>query len=152
MDHLVILDQNQQRLKAGDLLSYGCSSLALPLQPAEANSRAGVPIDQLDGALRKWHNCRKCAVTSSSDQCGTHYQFDMFYRRCGNVLPSCARSICECDLQLTMDLASSSFQSQHAHGALVKGDKCVTRSPGQYLACCQLRHGLFTLYNERTTS
>lgn len=155
MDHMVILDQNQQRLKASDLVSYGCSSLALSLQPGVANPRAGAPIDKLDGALRKWHNCRKCAVIDASDkgrECGTHYQFDMFYRRCGNMLPSCARSICECDLQLTMDLASSSFEAQHAHGAFIKEGKCVTKSPGQWLACCPLRHGLFTLYNLRTTS
>ena len=86
MDHLVVLDKNMQRLRAGDLVNYGCSSFSLQRRPKSLTSRSGLPVDTVDGALRKWHNCRKCAVVDASQNgfsCDTHYNFDVFYRRCG---------------------------------------------------------------------
>ena len=83
MNHLVVFDANQQRIRAADLAYYGCS--ALDLESPEG-PREGVPVDLLDAALRKWHDCRKCAKSSAMDRgklCSAKYSFDVFFMQCG---------------------------------------------------------------------
>ena len=60
--------------------------------------------------------------------------------------------MCECDLQLTLDLSSAVYNPLNSHGLLIDKKECTKKSRRQILKCCALRRGLFSVYNARTSS
>jgi len=87
-----------------DLLSgYGCNCHAI----ISGKTATGRPVDELDRACQQYLSCTKCIKKNFDGSCSLdeEYQldfmnFDTSSYSCPSFLPSCSRSVCECDAQL----------------------------------------------------
>ena len=67
--------------KVDDMLSYGCWCQIRNLEAEGIVPGHGTPVDELDAACKRWHQCRACTTIdfSTEEKCnpnevGPHYE------------------------------------------------------------------------------
>ncbi|CAG5105348.1 Oidioi.mRNA.OKI2018_I69.chr1.g2050.t1.cds [Oikopleura dioica] len=88
--------------------AYGCQCLILGDRPMSEMGH-GKPIDQLDVSCHKYKQCQKCVRKEFGSECiGEFVKYSWGTRRreayCEDAVGTCARALCECDLDFSKKL------------------------------------------------
>jgi len=129
----------------GALVDYGCTARGT-LDPQSKN--IGDPVDELDREINHWKQCRRCARNSfeKAPQDSANYLFDTRTLLCSDTSGSYARSVCECDYELSSNIVGMKIQPTFQN---FDQSNCSLRKqrhrPNH--GCCQKPTGAFVWYN-----
>lgn len=147
----------------GQLLQYGCWC-QLHTQLWEGSNK-GVPLDPLDAACRSWNKCYDCQTMDKKTCNGLEneygkiaYNSHLDELACDYAAEpnTCARTACECDLQLAQSLYEYSYdfnQDYMASKGFDPAQECkASREGGQQTSlvdsCCGTSPNRFPFYSD----
>ena len=91
---------------------YGCYCFQRGLYSSHFTGR-GMPVDEIDEACFKFHQCQKCLGIDHGKQCTHNADYDIHYElvtgraKCMDKEGSCGRALCDCVVAFATNIAKA---------------------------------------------